>query len=132
MIEQTLSQIAEKENFHLEAFHPLHGGDINQVYYLKTSLGELVIKLNDRRRFLFLFDKEANGLNALREGNAFKIPKVIATGEVEDWAYLILKYLKPKPEKDWTSFGLQLAKLHQQTAPKFGFEEWNYIGSLKQ
>jgi fructosamine-3-kinase len=132
MSNQGLKEIAQHTGFQIIKTKPLHGGDINQVHYCNTSIGELVIKLNDRDRFPALFSKEANGLDELRKSGSFVIPEVISYGEIDETAYLILQYFAPSPVKDWSAFGVQLAELHRMTSPQFGLDEWNYIGSLHQ
>lgn len=112
----------------------MHGGDINRVYRLDLSLESLVIKLNRAVDFPQMFEKEAQGLNLLRETNSFKIPEVLGIGDLDDISYLMLEYLPPSSEKKgfWRKFAENLIGLHQHQSAIFGLETDNYIGSLPQ
>jgi fructosamine-3-kinase len=110
----------------------LHGGDINQVFSCKSAKADFVVKMNHADRFPQLFEKEAQGLEALRKSNTFVIPRVISHGEAHDQAYLLLEHLAPHPPSRWKGFGEALAQMHRDTQTSFGFESWNYIGSLRQ
>ena len=81
-----------------------------------------------------MFEKEANGLEQLREACRFIIPQVIKHGSCDDQQYLLLEWLeKGTPAKDmWENFGAGLATMHRQAQPYFGNNEDNYIGSLEQ
>jgi fructosamine-3-kinase len=61
-----------------------------------------------------MFEREANGLNKLREHCTLIIPGVIRHGSCDDQQYLILEWLeKGIPEKDmWEKFGQGLALMH--------------------
>jgi len=120
-------------NTTLTEIRPLSGGDINDVYLLKTEEKHFVIKLNDAKRYPSMFDLEAKGLQELRRAESFQIPEVIHIGNFNTDSFLILEYInaKPKHPKFAEIFGNSLAKMHQATAP-FGFAEDNYIGSLPQ
>ncbi len=116
-------------------FRPVYGGDINTSFKLETSTGDFFIKLNDANLYPHMFEKEARGLNTLREAGALYVPEVILTGQVEDTAYLVLEYVENNGRKDasfWRNFGYGLAELHRHTHTYFGFDEDNYIGSLIQ
>ena len=120
-------------NTTLTEIRPLSGGDINDVYLLKTEEKHFVIKVNDAKRYPNMFDLEAKGLQELRQAESFQIPKVIQVGNFGTNSFLILEYIdaKPKHPKFAEIFGNSLVKMHQATAP-FGFAEDNYIGSLPQ
>ncbi|AXT51263.1 fructosamine kinase [Aquimarina sp. BL5] len=112
----------------------LSGGDINEVYLLITQVRKLVVKLNRVSMFLGMFEAEAKGLEELRKANIFTIPKVLHYGKYSDDAFLLLEYIRSgnQVEDFWSLFGEQLAILHQNSRPYFGFESDNYIGSLPQ
>lgn len=129
-----IHQIAEKENFEIEEISSLHGGDINQVYKLKTPKKNLVVKINSALGFPKMFEKESQGLELLQSSNSFKVPKILGFGEIGQQAYLLLEYLSTseKPADFWTDFAEKLALLHQNQSEFYGLESDNYIGSLKQ
>ncbi|PCI97125.1 MAG: hypothetical protein COB15_08560 [Flavobacteriales bacterium] len=110
------------------------GGSINDAYCLTTNQGMYFIKTNQANRYPFMFDKEATGLDLLRNTDAIRIPKVVLSNKFEDTSFLILELIEnstPLPDF-WSLFGKQLAQLHQNTNTSFGLEESNYIGSLPQ
>ncbi|NND63902.1 MAG: phosphotransferase [Flavobacteriaceae bacterium] len=129
-----LNAIAQQNEIELIEFHRLTGGDINEVYLLKCSERDLVVKLNNAELYPGMFEAEAKGLKSLAQTDTFRIPKVIGTGEVEQSSYLLLEYIAvgSKKEDFWFSFGSNLARLHQKTRERFGYDIDNYIGSLPQ
>jgi fructosamine-3-kinase len=112
----------------------LTGGDINEVFRLTTANDRFVIKLNDSNRFPGMFIAEKKGLELLAGSNCFKIPVVVAHGELRGTAYLILEYIEEadRPSSFWEAFGQALADLHRTTNSEFGLDHPNYIGSLRQ
>ncbi|WP_340065520.1 fructosamine kinase family protein [Ascidiimonas aurantiaca] len=121
-------------NTRIVSVSPLQGGDINQVYHLKTQLQNLVIKTNNARKFPGMFAAEEKGLKALAATHTLRIPRVILEGTYKEKSFLILEYIqRGVPKKDfWPYFGQQLARLHIHTRSHFGFDTDNYIGSLPQ
>lgn len=112
----------------------MQGGDINDVFLLKTTIGNKVVKINFTSRFPKMFEKEADGLKRLAETKSFKILKIIGFGEISTYSYLLLEYISPgEKQKDfWVNFAKNLAILHQNSSPTFGLDTDNYIGSLPQ
>ena len=129
-----LQRLAEQENLQLNNSRPLAGGDINEVYLLNCREGEFVVKINDRSAYPKMFEREASGLEALRRSNSFRIPQVIATGEIDEDAYLLLEYIdSAAPAENFDEqFAEGLVRLHKTSADHFGFHEDNYIGKLPQ
>ncbi len=129
-----LKKLSETLNAHIRSHKPLSGGDINEVYLIESENGKWVLKVNDAQRFPGMFEKEARGLRALREPQIIDVPEVIRVGEFNNSSYLVLEHKATGKKRSdfWQIFGKQLAKLHQQSAPQFGFAENNYIGSLPQ
>ncbi|MFC0521571.1 fructosamine kinase family protein [Mesonia maritima] len=127
--------MTEKENLgNFLSAKPLTGGDINEVFYVKTNQREFVVKLNKAKKFPEMFKKETKGLALLASAEALKIPEVICFGEIDDHSYLLLEYLETgaKSATFWEDFAKGLAKLHKKTQSTFGLEIDNYIGSLPQ
>lgn len=133
-MQAVINEIVHRENLKLLHHKPLHGGDINEVFLVQTNQGKFVLKINQTNQFSGMFEAEAKGLQLLKNTNTFKIPEAISFGKTESHAYLFLEYITPgnrSPEFD-KNFGISLAKLHQNTAPYFGLDHDNYIGSLPQ
>ena len=129
-----LKHLAEQENLKLKNSKPLAGGDINEVHQLNCREGDFVVKINDRSAYPKMFEREANGLEELRKANSFTIPEIISTGEIDDDAYLLMRYIDAaSPSGDFEEqFAQKLAKMHRLSVDFFGFHEDNYIGKLPQ
>ena len=129
-----LQHIFNDCNLNVQRYEQVHGGDINKAYCLFTSTGKYFLKVNDKNEYPLMFEREANGLNKLREHCTLIIPGVIRHGSCDDQQYLILEWLeKGIPEKDmWEKFGQGLALMHNHPHEYFGLDEDNYIGSRRQ
>jgi len=132
-IERVVSELSAKRLI-VTDIRPVGGGSINEAYRLTTNDQPLFVKVNHAARFPEMFEKEAQGLRVLTHTNSISIPEVIATGKVDNWAYLLLPFIESAPMKPnfWRLFGEQLANLHRHTQPDFGLHHDNYIGSLVQ
>ncbi|MEL6811417.1 MAG: fructosamine kinase family protein [Bacteroidota bacterium] len=129
-----IAQISEENHLGLTDVTPLSGGDINRVFLLSSPSQKYVVKINHAKRFPGLFTAEAKGLSLLARSESFQIPKVIASGIIQDFSYLLLEHIEegnPRPGF-WEDFAQNLAALHQHTADEFGLDHDNYIGSLPQ
>jgi fructosamine-3-kinase len=133
-MKELLQQITSSHDLQLQGSESLSGGDINAVFRLNCTVVDYVIKLNSASRFPQMFEAEAAGLKLLKKSDSFRVPKVLATGEIEDTAYLILEYIPSgSPGSNfWSDFAQDLAKLHRHTGEAFGLVHSNYIGSLPQ
>ncbi|WP_255419899.1 fructosamine kinase family protein [Mesonia sp. K7] len=125
--------MAEKENFKILHSEVLTGGDINQVYRVKTENRIFVIKTNENQPENW-FEAEANGLKLLAKNSNLTIPEVMGFGNFEKKQYLMIDYIPPeKPtQKHWENFAIRLAKMHRVSQPNFGLNHDNFIGSLPQ
>jgi len=110
------------------------GGSINRTAKLQTTHGPYFLKYNSASLYPQMFELEKRGLNLLKEANEAHIPNVIDSGEAGDYSALLLEYIESGiPIRSfWEDFGMALANLHKHTAPKFGLDHDNYIGSLAQ
>jgi protein-ribulosamine 3-kinase len=129
-----LQNIFDDCGLSIDNYHHVHGGDINEAYCLFERDAEYFLKVNDATRYAGMFEKEMNGLNALRISSMLTIPEVIKCGTADHRQYLLLEWIeKGSPKKDfWERFGEGLALMHKQHQLFFGWEEDNYIGSLHQ
>ena len=109
------------------------GGDINAAYRLQASNVDWFIKLNSAER-ADMFHAEARGLQELASANEIRVPHVIAFGEHEHQAYLVLEHIELGALRGQSAnqFGKQLARLHKQIQPFFGWHINNTIGSTPQ
>jgi len=133
-LQHSISEIEANLSLKIFSSTPLSGGDINDVFLMETNNGRMVVKINSASAFPGMFEAEKEGLDALRNTDAIKVPEVILAGNYNDVAYLVLEYIPPgqKKENFWEDFGKKMALLHQNTNKNFGFYNSNYIGSLRQ
>lgn len=131
---EVLQNIFTDCGVNVQHYEQVQGGDINKAYCLFTSTGKYFLKVNDKNEYPLLFEREAKGLDKLRENCTLIIPGVIKHGSSGDQQYLLLEWLeKGTPEKDmWEKFGQGLAVMHKQPQEYFGLDQDNYIGSRRQ
>lgn len=112
---------------------PLSGGDINEVFLIRTPDAHYVAKRNSKERYPDMFAKEARGLKTLDE-KGVRTPLVTAVFDDEDNQVLVMEYISQQPvnKEYWRNFGRALSKLHQNSNAYFGLDYHNYIGSLDQ
>ncbi len=113
---------------------PTAGGCINNSLRLATNRGVYFLKWNPSIPG-DMFEKEAKGLELLRNAGELKIPQVITWGKLEEKNYLLLENIEAAPlSRDyWEDFGRSLASLHKNhTYSNYGLDHDNYIGSLPQ
>lgn len=129
-----LNIILQSLNLNVTKVSTVTGGDINKAYCLHTDDGRYFIKVNNADDYPALFEKEANGLIALKEATELTIPEVIAYGIEANLQYLLLQWMETgKPHSTtWEHFGSSLAKMHKQPQNSFGFGEDNYLGTYLQ
>lgn len=113
---------------------PLSGGSINHVLRLKTNHGIFCLKYNSSGTFPGMFKKEAAGLEILRNAGDMRVPSVLHTDDAGSWSYLLLEFIESSQKISgfFFDFGHSLAAMHRHTAPSFGLDHDNYMGSLSQ
>ena len=109
------------------------GGSISQAYRVPSSRGPLFVKLNHAADAA-MFEAEADGLRALRDGGAVDVPAVYCVGSVEETAYLFLQWLDlgEKSRAAESALGRGLARQHRISNEQFGWRRNNTIGSTRQ
>lgn len=130
----SLQPILDDIGIPVTRYEQVHGGDINRSWCLYTNNGKFFLKVNTASRYPGMFEKEANGLEALRKYSSFKIPVVHRVGMAGNDQYLLLEFIEKGSLQPgyWQRFGKTLAQLHQQPQASFGWNEDNYIGTLQQ
>lgn len=109
---------------------PVGGGCINHGARIQTGSGiSFFIKTNTAAPER-MFACEAAGLEALRVPGGPRLPRPC----VYDRTFILMEDLAPadKIPAFWSDFGTRLAALHSHTAPRFGFDHDNFIGSTPQ
>lgn len=110
------------------------GGCINLAAYLQTSKGDFFVKWQASSEAQSQFNAEYQGLLTLKQVFTGLVPRPLATGVHNKQAWLLMDWVDQSPQTTpyWEALGEALAALHQQTAPLFGLDYPNYIGSLPQ
>jgi protein-ribulosamine 3-kinase len=112
---------------------PLAGGDINSAYCLQGIDQSYFVKLNTADT-LAMFAAETAGLKELAATRTVRIPSPIVYGRTVVYAFLVLEYIElgASSKSSDRLLGQQLALLHQQRQPYFGWHRDNTIGSTPQ
>lgn len=132
-IEEILSH-KFKQTVEINSVSSVSGGSINETLKLTTNIGKFFIKKNSASLFPEMFEKEAKGLNILAAANAIAVPNVVALGQVDNIAFLILDFIESGRKRIdfWDHFAKKLSSLHKSSSDYFGLDHDNYIGSLYQ
>lgn len=112
---------------------PLIGGDINTAYCLQGAGKSYFVKIN-RVETSAMFAAEAVGLSELAATCTVRIPAPVVHGQSTEHAFLVLEYIEfgNASQVSNRQFGQQLALLHRQPQPYFGWHRDNTIGSTPQ
>jgi len=109
------------------------GGSIASAYRIEAGARRVFVKCLDPTR-LAVLETERAGLAALAATDCVATPAVEGLGCSGDKAWLALEWLdlKPPDADCFARFGLELARLHRQGHPRFGFEHDNFLGPSPQ
>lgn len=112
---------------------PVGGGDINSAFRYEAGGQAWFVKINRAER-LPMFEAEAAGLRLLAQPGGPRVPAVMTSGQAGGFAFLVLEYipLKAANAEVQARLGERLAVLHSVTAPRFGWERPNTIGTTPQ
>lgn len=109
---------------------PVGGGDINETYAVVSGGRRYFLKVHQHIPGNF-FVLEAAGLDLL--GRAARTPDVIDRGQIGDQDFLILEWIQTgRSRRNEQKLGEDLARVHRQKAPAFGFDVPGYAGELPQ
>ncbi len=107
------------------SFSPVTGGDIHQAWRIEGS--RRIFLKGNARPLPGIFEREAEGLEALRAVGSVGVPEVLGFGE----RWLALSWIE-RGRGGGEELGRGLAAIHRETAPAFGWAEDGWIGSLPQ
>jgi fructosamine-3-kinase len=112
------------------ANRPVGGRCINHGARLQTTSGQSFFLKTNQNCPAELFEREAEGLEALHTADGPRVPQPYLHG----MGFLLLEDLAPAPRSAdyWPRFGRELAGLHHHIHTQFGFPHDNYIGSTPQ
>ncbi len=121
-------------DFAVESLTPVQGGSIHTCYRVDGNGTRFFAKVGSFA-CAPMFDAEADGLAALRDTQAFHVPKRIFCGQIDDAACLILEHLDLHPlteRQHGIAAGEALARLHQIHGDAYGWPTDNYLGRTPQ
>jgi len=113
---------------------PVSGGDISEAWCVDTGIEKYMLKVNSRIAYPQMFAREAAGLEAIRQTDTIAVPAVIYYSDTSEDSFLLMEWIETRrtTDKGSVQLGQQLAQMHKHSAPYFGFEVDNYMGSLQQ
>lgn len=124
---------ATQQPFEIRATKAVAGGDINSAFMLQGSQKNYFVKLN-HAQLVDMFAAEFDGLTAIARTKTIQTPRPLLFGQAEKSSFLVLDYIELTRMTPATQhlLGEQLAALHQQKQPYFGWMRDNTIGSTPQ
>jgi fructosamine-3-kinase len=120
--------------FRAESAREAGGGCIHRAVVLEGGGERWFVKLNGAGA-LPMFEAEADGLAALEQAGAFRVPRPLASGIADGQAYLVLEHLDLRPiatRDEAIAYGRALAALHRTTGARYGWRRDNFIGATPQ
>lgn len=124
---------ATGEALRITAIDPVAGGCINEAVVLHSGQARYFVKYS-RAEGLSMFQAELDGLRALRQAEALRVPAPLCLGTVANTAFLALEFIEmgpPSPQAQGR-LGRALAALHRASQDQFGWHRDNTIGSTPQ
>ena len=117
----------------LKGYQFVSGGCINNAVKLDTAEGELFLKWNADTAD-DMFEKEAQGLQLMKESHTVNIPEILGLGEADGKKFLLLDYVAEyrRSATYWQDLSSSLAAMHKTTQDSFGLDHNNFIGRLPQ
>jgi protein-ribulosamine 3-kinase len=128
---------ATEATFEPLSLAPVSGGCIHTAYRLdgEDAAGKrsYFAKVNEPESAA-MFAAEAEGLAALRAAGAVRVPEIVARGEDDERAWLVLEWLDlvPLEVTSAAKLGDDLAAQHRVPQQRFGWGRNNYIGASPQ
>lgn len=107
------------------------GNAVTSVWSLAFGSARFFVKVTDHATH-FMLTAEADALLAIAQTGAIRVPRVIASGEAESVAFLVLEWLDIVDDGRDGSLGRALARLHGATSSRFGWHRDNTIGATPQ
>jgi fructosamine-3-kinase len=133
---QTISEqieIATGVSFKVASSRAIQGGDINSSFRLQGDGKTYFIKLNCPD-LAAMFEAEFAGLQEMASTQTVRVPAPVVCGKTAEHSFLVLENLEfgSSSKASDRFLGRQLAQMHQQIQPYFGWQRDNTIGSTKQ
>lgn len=124
---------ATGQSFTIRQRQPLGGGCINQAWRVSNGQRVFFVKVNTAAS-RSMFEAEAEGLAELAATRTVRVPEPISHGIAAGQSWLVLEYLPlvGGGARAMERLGRQLAALHAQPRPGFGWHRDNTIGATPQ
>jgi fructosamine-3-kinase len=107
------------------------GNAIAASWSLSLEGTRFFVKVTDRA-YMNALSAESDALGAIARTGSVRVPTVHACGEAPDGAFLAIEWLDLADGGRGAALGRALARLHQTTAPRFGWHRDNTIGATPQ
>ena len=119
--------------FNVVSAHSLSGGDINSAFRLQGDDKSYFVKLN-RTDLKAMFEAEFAGLQNIESIQTIRVPTPVVCGQTAEYSFIVLENLELGCSNKASDrlLGRQLALMHQQQQPYFGWHKDNSIGSTLQ
>lgn len=128
-----ISAVTDQE-FVLDKQTPVGGGSINDSAIFSGCCGRQFFIKKNKADMLDMFTAEAEGLVALAQANAIRVPATICTGQASGESFIVMEYIHfgSGNADSHARLGRQLAQMHRYTSDKYGWYRDNTIGSTPQ
>ena len=117
--------------FEASSHHSIAGGCINQAYQLSDGQRRFFVKVNSPDHG-DMFTSEALALEEMQASACVRVPQPICYGKTSTQAYIVLENLSLTGHINPVELAQQLAAMHRNTQPEFGWCRDNTIGSTPQ
>lgn len=122
------------QDFVIENQAHVGGGSINDSAIFSGRCGRQFFVKRNQADKLDMFTAEAEGLAALAQAKAIRVPETICTGQASAESFIVMQYIHfgSGNAGSHASLGRQLAQMHRYTATEYGWYRDNTIGSTPQ
>jgi protein-ribulosamine 3-kinase len=110
------------------------GGSINNTAVFSGRCGRQFFVKRNKADKLDMFTAEVEGLAALTQAKAIRVPEAICVGQAAGESFIVMEYIRfgSGNADSHTRLGQQLAQMHRYTADEYGWYRDNTIGSTPQ
>lgn len=131
-VAEQISKVTQN-SFEIQKTKSISGGDINRAFLLQSENARYFVKFN-HAELVEMFAAEFAALTEIAQTRTVKVPAPITYGQTEHESFIVLEFVELKRASTQSEriLGEQLAKLHLQKQPFFGWQIDNTIGSTTQ
>lgn len=130
IIKKILSNIQDQSR--LKGLKRVHGGSINETFYIETEKGRYFLKYHKNAPSRF-FEMEKLGLQLIEKTNTISVPTVLAYDDQLGESFLLLEWIEgEKTDETEKMLGNEIANMHYNFGEYHGFHQDTFIGLLPQ